>query len=271
MTTASLDGSFNFRDTGETPLAGGGSTRSGVLYRSDALSGLTPTGLEQLAATEIGVIVDFRTPIERQMAPDRLPATRVFRVVELALLEGALTGLAQQAIQAGAQDGDPDAAAAAVRQALAQLPGVGALYVSMLTHGGDAFAELARLVAAPDAASADATAVLVHCTAGKDRTGVAIALLLDAVGADRAAVIADYASSEANLAGAWAERMFAMISAMGVPRTPELDALVAGTPAAAIAEALDWVEREHGGSAAYLRAHGLTDTELTALRRRLIA
>ena len=249
MAPASLDGSYNFRDTGGTPLSGGGATRTGVMYRSDALSGLTAEGLEQLAATEIGIIVDFRTPMERQMAPDRLPATRPFRIVELALLEGALTGLAQQAMQAGAQAGDPDAAAAAVQQALAQLPSLGALYVSMLTHGATAFAELARLVALGPAEAPDAPAVLVHCTAGKDRTGVAIALLLDAVGADRDAVIGDYAASEEHLAGAWAERMFAMISSMGVPRTAALDELVAATPPSAIAEALAWVDREHGGSA----------------------
>ncbi len=268
MAEASLEGSFNFRDTGGMPLRDGGSTRAGVLYRSDALSGLTARGLEELAATDIGVIVDFRTPMERQMAPDRLPPTRPFQIVELALLDGALTGLAQQAMQAGAQAHDPDAAAAAVRAALAQLPGIGALYVSMLEHGATVFAQLARVVAAGDDAD-DPAAVLVHCTAGKDRTGVAIALLLDAVGTERAAVVADYASSEANLSGAWAERMFAMITAMGVPRTLELDALVTATPAAAITEALDWVEREHGHSAAYLASGGLTDGEFSALRRRL--
>jgi protein-tyrosine phosphatase len=154
---------------------------------------------------------------------------------------------------------------------LAQLPSLGDLYVSMLAHGAGAFAELARLVAASGDASADADAVLVHCTAGKDRTGVAIALLLDAVGADRDAVVADYASSEANLSGAWAEGMFAMITSMGVPRTAELDALVAATPATAITRALDWVQQQHGGSAAYLRTGGLTEPELTALRSRLIA
>jgi protein-tyrosine phosphatase len=269
-TASSIEGSFNFRDTGGTPLAAGGLTREGVLYRSDALSGLTARGLEQLAATPVGVIVDFRTPMERMMAPDRLPATRPFRVVELALLEGALTGFAQQAMQAGAQSGDPDAAAAAVGEALAQLPSLGELYVSMLEHGGTAFAELARLVGGTGDAPDEADAVLVHCTAGKDRTGVAIALLLDAAGATREAVIADYASSEANLSGAWAESMFTMITAMGVPRTAELDALVAATPAAAITRALDWVDGEHGGSAAYLRTGGLTEAELAALRARLV-
>ena len=265
-----LEGTFNFRDIGGLPLASGGVTRSGVLYRSDALSGLTARGLEQLAEITLGVIVDFRTPLERMMAPDRLsPATRPLRVVELALLEGALTGLAQQAMQATTQGGDPDAAAAAVGDALAQLPSLGELYVSMLAHGAEAFAEVGRLVAGGED-SADG-AVLVHCTAGKDRTGVAIALLLDAVGVDRDATVADYAASEANLSGAWAEGMFAMIGAMGVPRTAALDALIASTPPAAIEQALAWVEREHGGAADYLRAGGLTETELAALRRRLTA
>ena len=103
--------------------------------------------------------------------------------------------------------------------ALTQLPSLGELYVSMLTHGAAAFAELARLVA--DRRGLRRRAVLVHCTAGKDRTGVAIALLLDAVGADRDAIVADYAASEANLSGAWADGMFAMIERDGRAAHPD--------------------------------------------------
>jgi protein-tyrosine phosphatase len=259
-----LSGLHNFRDTGGMPLSNGGTTRGGVLYRSEALSTLTPEGVEQLAETDIGVIADFRTAMERSMAAYVLPGSRPFRVVELPLLEGALTGIAQQAAIAA----DPDAAASAIATALSQLPSLGDLYVSMLEHGAPAFAELARLVGA---ANADPpTAVLVHCTAGKDRTGVAVALLLDAVGAERAAIVADYSSSAGNLAGAWADRMRGMVSAMGVPLTPALDTLLTGTPPEAIERALAWVD-EHGGSAAYLQSGGLTETELTALRKRLTA
>ena len=53
MTTA-LEGTFNFRDTGGMPLAAGGTSRCGILYRSDALSGLSPAGLEHLAASARG-------------------------------------------------------------------------------------------------------------------------------------------------------------------------------------------------------------------------
>ncbi len=73
-------------------------------------------------------------------------------------------------------------------QAMDSLPSLGELYIGMLQHGAPAFAQAARLVAA---SNDDApTAVLVHCTAGKDRTGVATALLLDAVGAERSAIVA---------------------------------------------------------------------------------
>ncbi|MGX1703028.1 tyrosine-protein phosphatase [Microbacterium sp. NPDC055357] len=266
--TTTLAGTFNFRDTGGMPLTGGGTSTGGILYRSDALSALTPEGLEQLAASDIGVIVDFRTPTEQQMAPDRLPTSRSFHVVELPLLEGAVTGLAQQGLQAVAQGGDPAAKAQAMQQMLAAIPALGDMYISMLQHGAPSFAELARLVGA---ATVDPpTAVLVHCTAGKDRTGVSTALVLDAVGVERSAVVADYAASQQNLAGPWAQQMYAMVEKFGIPLTDQIRDLIAATPPAAIEQAFAWVDAQ-GGSAAYLQSGGLTDAELAALRTRLTA
>lgn len=266
MRTLALDGTYNFRDLGGIALRGGGSIREGVLYRSDALSTLTPQGLAQLVAGDIGVVVDFRTPMEQQLAPDLLPQDRPFRVVELSILEGAMGDAARRAM--AANTGDPGSASEAMDAALAQLPTLGELYVGMLQHAPNAFAEVARLVAAQHDDAP--TSVLVHCTAGKDRTGVCAAVILDAVGADRDAVIADYASSEANLAGPWAEGMYAMLARMGAPLTPALARLVTATPAEAIVTALAAVDAQ-GGSAAYLASGGLTDDEFAALRARLRA
>ncbi|GAA2973435.1 protein-tyrosine phosphatase [Microbacterium terrae] len=262
--TIGLEGLQNFRDVGGMPLTDGGTVRSAVLYRSEGLSALTDAGVAALSASPIGVIADFRTPMEQRTAPDRLPADRVLRVVELSVLEGALTGAAK----AAASDGSSTPDAAMIEQAIRQLPALGGLYESMLEHGAPAFAEAARLVAASSDDSP--TAVLVHCTAGKDRTGVSIALLLDAVGVDRDAIIADYAASERNLAGPWAERMLAGIAQMGAPLTPEIRTLVTGTPRAAIEQAFAWLDA-HGGAAAYLQSGGLTDDELATLRARLRA
>ncbi|WP_349428612.1 tyrosine-protein phosphatase [Microbacterium sp. LWS13-1.2] len=290
--TITLDGLQNFRDLGGLPLAAGGSVRPGVLYRSESLSGLSDAGVAALSASPIGVVADFRTPMEQASAPDRLPADREVEVVELSVLEGALTGAAGEA---ATTDGPIDTGMA--KKILAALPRLGELYVQMLEHGAASFAEAARRVAAPGLSEArqdvaapqvpeaprsapvmagegagtvngHASAVLVHCTAGKDRTGVAVALLLDAVGVDREAIVADYAISERNLAGPWAERMLAGIEQMGAPLTPEIRELVTGTPPAAIEQALAWLD-ERGGSAAYLQSGGLADAELNALRGRL--
>ena len=256
---SAIDGTVNFRDVGGIRLGSGGTTRPGVLYRSDALAGLTETGLGQLAATPIGVVVDFRTDAERAAAPDRLPVSRPFRSVPLSILEGALTGAASDAASG-------HAAPEAVERMLASLPTLGELYTGMLAHGAEAFADVARLVA--DSEDAAPTAVLVHCTAGKDRTGVAVALLLDAVGARRDAIVADYASSAANLGGDWAERMLTGLDAMGVPRLPAIVELVTASPPGAIESALAWVDAR-GGSTAYLREGGLDEAALERLRARL--
>lgn len=265
-----IDGTYNFRDIGGTPLAAGGVIASGVLYRSDALSALSPTGQAQLAGTNTGVIIDLRTHGEQQMTPNRLPASREIRVVHLPLLEGALGG----APAGPAATADPDAVASALRVALAQLPTLAELYVSMLTSGAQAFADIARVVAAPALKRATedaASGVLVHCTAGKDRTGVSVALLLGTVGAQREAIIQDYAASQQNLAGAWSEAMLAKVTRMGAPLSARMIELVTHTPASAITTALEWVDREHGGPAAYLRSGGLSETELDALHARLTA
>ena len=152
---------------------------------------------------------------------------------------------------------------------MAALPSLSDLYIGMLQHGASSFAQVARLISA--STDEEPTAVLVHCTAGKDRTGVATALMLDAVGAERAAVIADYASSQENLAGAWADGMIQMVTSFGLPVTPELIQLITGTPPAAMRAALEWTDAGFGGAAGYLQSGGLTDDELAALRARLRA
>lgn len=250
-----IDGLHNFRDTGGMPLAGGRQTRSGVLFRADSLSTLTDTGVEQLAASPVGVIVDLRTASERRFSPNRVPSVRSLRTVHLSLLDHASI--------AGPQSVPvPDP----LRWSMEQ-PDPVDNYLLMLERGADAFATIARLIAA---SNDDApTAVLVHCTAGKDRTGISVALMLDAAGVDRDAIVADYASSQTYLAGAGAEKILAVIAQFGATLTPKVIADAAATPPAMIERTLTWID-DQGGAAAYLRSGGLTDAELTALRERII-
>ena len=258
--TSILDGAANARDLGGLPLRGGGVTRAGVFLRSDALGRLTPVGVDQLSAGPVGTVVDLRTSSEADALPDRLPDDRDVQTVRLSILQGAID---LGALPSGAGPDSPQ-----MQEFLAQIPSLIEVYSSMLRGGANAFADLARTVAAPE--DSDHGGVLIHCTAGKDRTGVATAVILDAVGVERDAVVADYASSQDNLAGAWAQGMLRAVEAKGVPLVPPLVELLTHTPAAVIRQALEIVD-EMGGGGEYLLSGGLTQTELTLLRERLRA
>ncbi|KRC59166.1 hypothetical protein ASE14_15430 [Agromyces sp. Root81] len=237
-TLTNLDGLVNFRDVGGMP-AGAGTIATGVLYRSDGLASLSDEGRRELADCTIGTVVDFRSESEVAHSPGLAPDSVRPALVSMPLLDGAVP-----------LDGG-------------RLPTLDGIYLELVQRAGDRFARLASIIATSD------DAVLVHCTAGKDRTGVGVALVLLAVGADRDAVTADYLATSANLTGAWSERMFVLAREMGVEITPELEALVNGTSAEALGAALDWVEQEHGSVDAYLLAHGLGEDELVRLRERL--
>ncbi|HKT55250.1 MAG TPA: tyrosine-protein phosphatase [Microbacterium sp.] len=240
---ALIDGTFNSREVAGLPLASGGVVAGGVLYRSDALAAVTDAGAATIAHSLIGTVVDFRADAEREQAPDRLPEH--VDVVRFPMLDGAVrdSGRAERAV-----------------------PSLAAVYAHLLdTHGAD-FAAVGRLVARP--ADPARPAVLVHCTAGKDRTGVAVALVLDAVGTARDAIVTDYLATAANLAGAWADGMRRRIEAAGMPLTPELDELLAGTTRPAIESVFAHVDAG-GGAAEYLLRHGLSAPDLDALRSRL--
>lgn len=260
-----LDGLFNFRDLGGLPLQDGGRTISGVFYRSDALHALTDAGAAALTASGIDIVVDFRTPQERASAPDPLPADGSIREVELPLLQGDMARAAGSVVAPSAP-GAPPLDEAALAEALKALPTLADLYTGMLAGAGPAFADVARMLGARGVMKPGG--LLIHCTAGKDRTGVCAAVILDAVGVERSAIVEDYARTQANLAGPWLQGMESAITQLGVPITPEMTELMGGSPPAAIEAALAWLD-ERGGSEAYLREHGLSEDDLAALVARL--
>lgn len=240
-----LDGTYNLRDTGGYPAAsaggGPGTTRWGVLLRSDALHRLTDADLAVLASRGVRHVVDLRDETEVQSAPSRLGGLDV-EVRHLPVFADA----APQALLGGTI-------------------GMDRLYDAMVDQHG---ANLARAVAA--VAQADRGAVIVHCTAGKDRTGLVVALTLRAVGVPLDVVAADYAASAGHLAGDWAAGALAAVAALGHDVPPEVVDLVTASPAPLVASLLARIEAEHGSVAGYLLAHGLTDDDLGRLRALLV-
>ena len=131
-------------------------------------------------------------------------------------------------------------------------------YLGYLVDRTENVVEAVRLLGRPDAGPA-----LVHCAAGKDRTGVLVALVLDAVGVERDAVVADYALSAEQVEAMW--RRWTAAAGVEMP-----DDLGPHLPRAEVIEAvLARLDEEHGGAAGWLRANGLEADALDRLRARL--
>jgi protein-tyrosine phosphatase len=170
-----IPGSFNLRDLGGMPAAGGRKLRCGRLIRSGRLSGLPRAGIEALLASGITRIIDFRGGPERAEAPTSEEIRGRITILEL---------------DAGSSLGDPnpilenclisvDASRRTMRGVYRELP----------ERHKDSYRQLF-------AAAAEGQRVLFHCAAGKDRTGVASALMLDVLGVDRSLIKAEFALSE---------------------------------------------------------------------------
>jgi protein-tyrosine phosphatase len=109
-------------------------------------------------------------------------------------------------------------------------------------------------------------AVLVHCAAGKDRTGVMVALALDAAGVDRDTIVQDYLATRERIEAIMARLMSSSTYRAELEgHDPQDHAPVPGT----IERLLELVDERFGGSVAWLAAYGLGDADLERLRRRL--
>jgi protein tyrosine/serine phosphatase len=105
----------------------------------------------------------------------------------------------------------------------------------------------------------------VHCIGGKDRTGLIVALALRLVGVSMDDVVADYAVTEANLAGNHQKWVDAADSDVERRRRE----LLLPTPPSAMRRVLEELERRHGSAEGYLRDAGVSDDDLERLRRRI--
>jgi len=161
-----LTGAHNVRDLGGLPAAGG-RVRPGVLLRGDNLDALTPEDVA-LLRDEVGLrgVVDLRAAFENPRAADWLQAADIAWIHE-PLVD--FTGLSQKA-PLGDLAGDHRR-----------------LYALMLEHAAGGLVRILDFLVAADHAP-----TLVHCAAGKDRTGITTAVLLRLAGVERDAITADY-------------------------------------------------------------------------------
>ena len=252
-----LPGTYNFREVAP------GSLRAGRLYRSDGLHRLTRAGRHALADLGVEVVVDLRSSFDRRFGGrDRLRGT----------------GADLVSIPIAGAPPTTDPAGIDLRW----------VYRSILTHHRAELGAVIQIIAEAEGP------VVVHCTAGKDRTGLVVALTLaalgidddtalgnigtglvvaltlSALGIDEATIAADYTATQANLDGEWTERMLRRVRRFRVPVTDTLLEVLAHSPEPVLRDTFGWLQAEHGGVTAYLAPAGIDDGVITRLRERLL-
>jgi len=203
----------NVRDVGGFPAAGGQLTRHRALVRADSLDRLTAAGIAAARTYGIGTIIDLRSSWEFTGAPHPFGTDPDYRNIPFIDAE---------------RDVERDPALEHTRADL---------YRGSINRNGRCIAIAVRAIA-----EAAPGAVVVHCLAGADRTGMLVALLLDALDVDRSAIIDDYNRT-----------------ASDPSREPDT-----------MQRTLDHIDNRWSGSRAYLSTHGVTPAEFHALGSRLL-
>jgi protein-tyrosine phosphatase len=266
-----LDGTTNTRDLGGLPTADGGETAFGRVLRSDNLQTLSEADVRTLVE-EVGLteVVDLRTTAEILMegrSPLRDVGTVTHRHFTLLPERGKRTDVFaaeedDEAVRAGLPaDWAESILPRQVSPGDAGEPPAVRSYLGYLTDGTDNV-----LAALRSLAHGGPGAAVVHCAAGKDRTGVVVALSLAVAGVEPEAIIADYAQT--------AEVIDALVAKLAASPTYAEDMtsrdVASHTPRAeSMRRVLELLDERWGGPIGWLEAHGFGTDEQAALRARL--
>lgn len=255
-----LEGAPNFRDFGGQPTADGRRVRAGQLYRSELLIGLTPRDLDTLAALDIALVCDLRTPGERARLSNEWPLAKPAQILALDI-DAEMSAV--QPDRWGRRLADPgfgvDKAHEALTENYRRMPGSFARDLRAL------FLHLTENPGRP---------ILVHCAAGKDRTGFVVAMLLWALGVSRETIVAEYL--ETNRRYSLERLLNARLSLLPdliemTPRTRAALGVLASVHVDFIEAALDAVGSGFGSVESYLeQACELTPARRDALRAVLL-
>ena len=266
-----LEGARNCRDLGGYPATGGRHVRPGALFRSDRLSTLTDDDLDELGSRGIRTVVDFRAGPEIERDRSRLwPGVTSHISLPVGDTVDGDISMVDQIFEGRLRSVSEDDMAG--------------LYLQMIGSYGELFAQLVAI-----AADVDHLPMLFHCTAGKDRSGIASALLLEALGVARETVLDDYCLTNelrshqrmAELAPEFAKMGISIDDVGAILSAPRgvMTAVLAdldvrfGDVGAAARDSLNGNTTDEGpqsGVVGYLLAHGLDPAALEMLRANLL-
>ncbi|OYU10404.1 MAG: protein tyrosine phosphatase [Comamonadaceae bacterium PBBC1] len=241
VTPALLQGASNFRDVGGYLTSHGQRVRRGRVFRSDHLAGLSDADVARLQAMGVGHSLDFRGVAEYTATPYDIPGVqRVALTIEPTVIARMQSLVAQGIVPTTEETVE------LMRET----------YRDFVNRNANTFGRfLKHLLEQP-------TPQVFHCTAGKDRTGFAAALLLSALGVDRATIEHDYLLTN---------QLYKRDTRLEGQGHPHVMKVLWQVQPEFLQAAFEAVDAQHGGMSAYLHgAIGLSPQEITELQRLLL-
>ncbi|MCQ1853954.1 tyrosine-protein phosphatase [Neorhizobium galegae] len=236
-----LEGAHNVRDLGGYQTSNGGLTRWRSILRGDALHRLSKADIETLLDNGLATVIDLRNAQEIAVEANPFAGHAEVRYHNTPLFS-ALAPVEMMANAVVSFD-------------------MGDRYCQAIDDCQPAIAEVLKTIAdAPDGA------VLFHCSAGKDRTGVISALLLANAGVDETTIVEDYALT-ATISGPLIARLRDRALDRGTPAAL-VDIVLASEPRS-MRQALDHIGKNYGSVQDYLVRLGLDEPAMARLRSRL--
>lgn len=247
-----IDCAPNFRELQGIRLGSGSPILAGRIFRSDAIIAPSEEDIRRLEQNNIGLVIDLRSSIERKLAPTGTWTSQkpeVHAVDMLAHIEGSRDPW-------DSLRHSPDAMGAEQAMLTVYRGFPAALY-------GQLRMIMLRVLARPGA-------TLIHCTAGKDRTGFLVAMLLAALGTSRSEIFENYLQSRGRgnpAARAATEHLAIARTGVALPDAA-VDRLMSVSEAY-LMESFEAIDRDFAGLDRYLLSAGVSTADLAALEARL--
>ncbi len=240
--TLTFEVAFNVRHMGGYRTRGGRETRPEII-RAASLHRLTDAGVDSLVAHGVRTVIDLRSDKEREDLPTPNMAAHGVNHVYAPVFR---------------QDASPGSFAK-------DFQGYGPIYRRFLDTGRDAYRALFEVLADSDGG------VIFHCAAGKDRTGVAAALILDLAGVLDEDIVSDYSASAALLKDAFKDWRPTTSPPPDAPvLTEEQRAKLLGSEPEYMEETVEYLRGRWGSGRGYLRDLGLDDRIIDRARARIV-